>query len=133
MGEAIDAFIKDLVVKGVTTIKAIIKAIKEHFFPPHMQDIELINDEELIPNPIVCEDVLSEAACASLRKAAAFLKIKFDKVNEAIREAISKGITKADAIIAYVRDKLKKWAKTLRAKQLFQSLSATNCTRLVSS
>ena len=72
---------------------------------------------ELFPNPIECEEVLSEAACDALRRAAKVLKINFEKVNEAIREALSKGIRKASEIIAYVREKLAKWAHDFTCEQ----------------
>ena len=76
---------------------------------------------ELIPNPIECEEILSDQACAALRAAAKALKIKFEKVNEAIREALKKGITKAKDIIAYVREKLSKWAHDFTCEQVLSA------------
>merc|ERR1712168_803723 len=106
----LDEFIKQLVVKGVTKIREIIDAIKHHFFP----DLE----GDLISNEIVCEDILSETACTALRKAAKLLKIKFEKMGEAIREAVKKGITKAKDIIKFVRAKISEWAHDFTCEQV---------------
>merc|ERR1712062_464765 len=77
----VDAFIRDLVVKGITKAKEIIEAIKKHFFPGEV-------------NVIVCEDALADNVCKALKEAAAILKVKIAEVDKAVREAVEKGITK---------------------------------------
>ena len=73
---------------------------------------------ELIPNPIECNEILSEAVCKKLKEAAAKLKIKWEKVNEAIKQALDKGLRKAKDIIAFVRGKMVEWAKNLTCEQI---------------
>ena len=80
---------------------------------------------ELIPNPIECEEILSDQACAALRAAAKALKIKFEKVNEAIRLALAKGLTKAKDIIAFVREQLSKWAHDFTCEQVLSAPVST--------
>merc|ERR1712002_827423 len=100
----IDAFIKKLVVKGVTTIKAIIKAIKEHFFPPHMQGEDILN-------LITCEDVLSKKVCTDLRKVAEKMKVKISEIDAIIRKLVEEKITDAKEIIKKVKEELVKLTK----------------------
>ena len=57
-------------------------------------------------NKIVCEDILSDKACAALREAAKKLKIKVEEIDRIVREAVKKGITKASEIIKVVRAKI---------------------------
>merc|ERR1712168_1485224 len=71
-----------------------IKKIKEYFFPNE------------IKNVIVCEDILSDEMCATLRKAAEKLKIGAKIVDQYIREALEKGKMKAKEIIIYIEDKM---------------------------
>merc|ERR1712142_1438672 len=71
-----------------------IKKIKEYFFPTEIENV------------IVCEDVLSDEMCATLRKAAEKLKIGAKIVDQYIREALEKGKTKAKEIIKYIEDKM---------------------------
>merc|ERR550532_3193908 len=94
----VDAFIRDLVVKGITKAKEIIEEIKKHFFPGV--------EGELIENVIVCEDVLADNVCKALKEAAAILKVKIAEVDKAVREAVEKGLTKAKDIIKFVRAKI---------------------------
>merc|ERR1712168_924446 len=96
----VDAYIRKLVLKGYTKAKEIIEEIKKHFFPGA--------EGELI-NVITCEDVLSADMCKKLRAAAELFKIKAAEVDKMIREAIAKGVTKAQEIfkIAEVAGKLK--------------------------
>merc|ERR1712241_1159111 len=79
----VDAFIRDLVVKGITKAKEIIEAIKKHFFPGV--------EGELI-NVITCEDVLSAKVCHDLRAIAAKLKVKIEKIDEIIRQLVKEEI-----------------------------------------
>merc|ERR1711910_123743 len=101
----VDAFIRDLVVKGITKAKEIIEAIKKHFFPGV--------EGELI-NVITCEDVLSADMCKKLRDAAEMFKIKAAEVDKMIREAIAKGVTKAKEIFKIVQAKLIEMAKNFK-------------------
>merc|ERR1711936_1394489 len=101
----VDAFIRDLVVKGITKAKEIIEAIKKHFFPGV--------EGELI-NVITCEDVLSADMCKKLRDAAELFKIKAAEVDKMIREAIAKGVTKAKEIFKIVQAKLIEMAKNFK-------------------
>merc|ERR1712179_429195 len=59
-----------------------------------------------IENVIVCEDILSDEVCATLRKAAEKLKVGAKIVDQFIREALEKGKTKAKEIIKYIEDKM---------------------------
>merc|ERR1712181_103865 len=101
-------FIRELVVKGITKIKAIIEAIKHHFFPGEV-------------NVIVCEDVLSDNVCKAMREAAKILKIKVAEVDKAIREALAKGITKAKDIIKFVRAKIDALVKDFTCEQVLDA------------
>merc|ERR1712141_801964 len=84
---------KKIIAKGITKVKEIIEEIKKHFFPGEV-------------NVIVCEEVLADNVCKSLREAAKILKIKIEEVDKAVREALDKGLTKAKEIIAFVRAKI---------------------------
>merc|ERR1711962_1963827 len=96
MGEMkkVEEVIKDIVAKGITKVQEIIKKIKEYFFPTEIENV------------IVCEDILSDEMCATLRKAAEKLKIGAKIVDQYIREALEKGKTKAKEIIKYIEDKM---------------------------
>merc|ERR1719309_1025370 len=83
--ETVMKVMKEIIAKGITKAKEIIEEIKKHFFPHH----------ELMENKIVCEDILSDKACAALREAAKKLKIKVEEIDRIVREAVKKGITKA--------------------------------------
>merc|ERR1712142_910600 len=64
--EKVMAFMKNVVAKGVTKAKEIIKKIHDFFFPGMEFELE---------NALVCEEILSDKVCAALRKAAEKLKI----------------------------------------------------------
>jgi N-acyl-L-homoserine lactone synthetase len=108
----VEKVIKEIVAKGITKIKEIIEELKKHFFP-HLEAVE---------NPIVCEDVLAKQVCDSLRAAAAKLKIKVEMVDAIIREAIAKGITKAQDIIKLVREKMIELTKVTCADILTEKI-----------
>jgi predicted transcriptional regulator len=108
----VEKVIKEIVAKGITKIKAIIEELKKHFFPRL----------EAVENPIVCEDVLAKQVCDSLRAAAAKLKIKVEMVDAIIREAIAKGITKAQDIIKLVREKMIELTKVTCADILTEKI-----------
>ena len=59
-----------------------------------------------IENVIVCEDILSDEVCATLRKAAEKLKVGAKIVDQFIREALKEGKIKAKEIIKYIEDKM---------------------------
>merc|ERR1711962_1495957 len=96
MGEMkkVEEVIKDIVAKGITKVQEIIKKIKEYFFPTEIENV------------IVCEDILSDEMCATLRKAAEKLKVGAKIVDQYIREALEKGKMKAKEIIKYIEDKM---------------------------
>merc|ERR1712193_309417 len=98
----VDAFIRDLVVKGITKAKEIIEAIKKHFFPGV--------EGELI-NVITCEDVLSAKVCHDLRAIAAKLKVKIEKIDEIIRQLVKEKIKK-------VREKLVELATNFKCTDI---------------
>merc|ERR1712142_1382475 len=95
----VEKVIKDIVAKGITKVQEIIKKIKEYFFPSEIE------------NAIVCEDILSDEVCATLRKAAEKLKVGAKIVDQYIREALEKGKTKAKEIIKYIEDKMASLSK----------------------
>merc|ERR1712168_872301 len=90
----VEKVMKEIVAKGITKIQEIIKKIKEYFFPTEVENV------------IVCEDILSDEVCTTLRKAAQKLKIGAKIVDQFIREALEKGKTKAKEIIKYIEDKM---------------------------
>merc|ERR1711909_138352 len=90
----VEKVIKEIVAKGITKIQEIIKKIKEYFFPTEIENV------------IVCEDILSDEICATLRKAAEKLKVGAKIVDQFIREALKEGKTKAKEIIKYIEDKM---------------------------
>merc|ERR1712142_1405126 len=90
----VEKVMKEIVAKGITKIQEIIKKIKEYFFPTEVENV------------IVCEDILSDEVCTTLRKAAQKLKIGAKIVDQFIREALEKGKTKAKEIITYIEDKM---------------------------
>merc|ERR1719209_2165196 len=108
---------KDIIAKGVAKAKEILDEIKKHFFP----------GSELIENAIVCEDILSESVCASLKKAAEMLKVKAAEVDKIVREAVKKGITKAKEIIKIVRAKIVDLATNFKCED---ALAADVCAKI---
>merc|ERR1719402_2197934 len=99
---------KKIIAKGISKAKEIIEEIKKHFFPT----LEV----ELMENKITCEDILSEKACAALKKAAAQLKVKAAEVDRIVREAVAKGVTKAKEIIKIVRAKIVELATNFKCE-----------------
>merc|ERR1711962_1482216 len=101
MGEMkkVEEVMKDIVAKGITKVQEIIKKIKEYFFPTEIENV------------IVCEDILSDEMCATLRKAAEKLEIGAKIVDQYIREALEKGKMKAKEIIKYIEDKMASLSK----------------------
>merc|ERR1712168_154960 len=83
----VEKVMKEIVAKGITKIK-------EYFFPTEVENV------------IVCEDILSDEVCTTLRKAAQKLKVGAKIVDQFIREALEKGKTKAKEIIKYIEDKM---------------------------
>merc|ERR1712168_1080874 len=59
----VEEVMKKIVAKGIVKVQEIIKKIKEYFFPSELE------------NALVCEEILSDKVCATLRKAAEKLKI----------------------------------------------------------
>merc|ERR1711936_1061298 len=90
----VEEVMKKIVAKGIVKVQEIIKKIKEYFFPTEIENV------------IVCEDILSDEMCATLRKAAEKLKIGAKIVDQYIREALKKGKVKAKEIIKYIEDKM---------------------------
>merc|ERR1711931_23593 len=90
----VEEVMKKIVAKGIVKIQEIIKKIKEYFFPTEVENV------------IVCEDILSDEVCTTLRKAAQKLKIGAKIVDQFIREALEKGKTKAKEIVKYIEDKM---------------------------
>merc|ERR1719193_1007574 len=111
---------KEIIAKGITKAHEIIEEIKKHFFP-HME----VN--ELMENEIVCEEILSEAVCAALKKAAEKLKVKAAEVDKIVREAVKKGITKASEIAKIVRAKIIELATNFKCED---ALSAEACAKI---
>merc|ERR1712168_979402 len=95
----VEKVMKEIVAKGITKVQEIIKKIKEYFFPTEIENV------------IVCEDILSDEVCATLRKAAEKLKVGAKIVDQYIREALEKGKTKAKEIIKYIEDKMASLSK----------------------
>merc|ERR1711936_612508 len=95
--EKVIAFMKNVVAKGVTKAKEIIKKIHDFFFPGLEFELE---------NEVKCEDVLADNVCAKLREAAKKLKLKVEEVNKLIEEAVAKGKEKAQEIIDYVHKRM---------------------------
>merc|ERR1711936_512384 len=90
----VEEVMKKIVAKGIVKVQEIIKKIKEYFFPSELE------------NALVCDDILSDEMCATLRKAAEKLKIGAKIVDQYIREALKKGKVKAKEIIKYIEDKM---------------------------
>merc|ERR1712142_798753 len=80
--EKVIVFMKNVVAKGVTKAKEIIKKIHDFLFPGMEFELE---------NALVCEEILSDKVCAALRKAAEKLKIGAKIVDDLIRKALEKG------------------------------------------
>merc|ERR1711931_239359 len=75
----------------------------------------------------MCEDILSESVCASLKKAAEMLKVKAAEVDKIVREAVKKGITKAKEIIKIVRAKIVDLATNFKCED---ALAADVCAKI---
>merc|ERR1711962_1591914 len=114
MGEMkkVEEVMKKIVAKGIVKVQEIIKKIKEYFFPTEIENV------------IVCEDILSDEMCATLRKAAEKLKIGAKIVDQYIREALEKGKTKAKEIIKYIEDKMASLSKVKCADILSEDVCA---------
>merc|ERR1719334_728881 len=94
--------------------KEIIEEIKKHFFPGQENDI-------------VCEEILAEKVCKSLKEAAEKLKVKAEEVDKIVREAVEKGITKASEIAKLVREKLVEMATNFKCED---ALPAEWCAKI---
>merc|ERR1711973_763358 len=108
---------KNLVAKGVTKAKEIIKKIHDFFFPGMEFELE---------NEVKCEDVLADDVCAKLREAAKKLKLKAEEINKLIEEAVAKGKKKAQEIIDYVHKRMVDLSKVKCTDVLSESL----CTKI---
>merc|ERR1711936_429709 len=115
--EKVIAFMKNVVAKGVTKAKEIIKKIHDFFFPGLEFELE---------NEVKCEDVLADDVCAKLREAAKKLKLKVEEVNKLIEEAVAKGKEKAQEIIDYVHKRMVALSKVKCTDVLSESL----CTKI---
>merc|ERR1719317_459220 len=93
----VEKVMKEIIAKGITKWHEIIEELKKHFFPSMQGELAVA---------IVCEDVLSEKVCKTLKDAAKKLKVKAAEVDRIVREAVKKGITKASAIIKEVQAKI---------------------------
>jgi len=113
-------FMKDIIGKGIMKIKEIIDAIKKHFFPHNDILAELAD-----ANTVTCEDVLSAKVCAELRAAAEKLKVKVAVIDQIIREAIHKKITKAKEIIQLVRHRIVELAKNVKCTDVLPEEACT--------
>merc|ERR1712212_654739 len=118
--EKVIAVMKEIIAKGIVKAKEIIDEIKKHFFPS-------MDVNELMENEIVCEEILSEAVCAALKKPAEKLKVKAAEVDKIVREAVKKGITKASEIIKIVRAKIIELATNFKCED---ALSAEACAKI---
>jgi len=90
----VDDAIKDAVIKGLVSAPEIYRSAKE-----------FLKNEVLDKT---CEDFLAPGVCTKLRAIAAVLKIKAEKVEEAIREVIASGVVRATDIYVKVVDFMKK-------------------------
>merc|ERR1719427_2284859 len=100
---------KEIIAKGIVKAKEILDEIK-HFFPPSV---------ELIENAITCEDILSESACAALKKAAEMLKVKAAEVDKIVRAKIVDLATNfkcEDALSADMCKRIREVAADLKIK-----------------
>merc|ERR1739838_448128 len=109
----VDKAIRDLVAKGITKAKEILKKLKEHFFPA-------LSDEEFmeIALPKKCEDILSEKACAKLRETAEKLKLEAKEIDALVRKVVAEKVTEAKAIIKEVREKLAVMATNFKCEDV---------------
>merc|ERR1711962_1869458 len=76
---------------------------------------------------IRCENILSENVCNKMRKIAASLKIKFEKVMTYMKNLVVKGITKAKEIAEIVRAKIIEMATNFKCED---ALSADVCAKM---
>merc|ERR1712168_343415 len=113
--EKVIAYMKNVVAKGVTKAKEIIKKIHDFFFPGMELELE---------NEVKCEDVLADDVCAKLREAAKKLKLKVEEINKLIEEAVAKGKKKVDEIIDYVHKRMVDLSKIKCADVLSESVCA---------
>ncbi|XP_066921245.1 uncharacterized protein [Clytia hemisphaerica] len=80
-------------------------------------------------NTKTCEDVLQPQTCTKLRQIAVLFNEKVENVNEAVRMALQKHITKTQDIIIFVKDYLVNQAKNFKCQNV---LSNDQCTKLIS-
>ena len=69
-----------------------------------------------IATAVVCEDVLSEKVCKSLRDAAKKFGEKVEIIDQLVREAVKDGITKASEIIKRVQEKIIEFATDFKCE-----------------
>merc|ERR1712141_61922 len=65
--------------------------------------IKYIRGKLIDLSKVTCADVLSESICNKIKEIASTFHIKFDTVMKVIKEALSKGLTKAKEIIEYIK------------------------------
>merc|ERR1711962_419871 len=85
----VDRLVREAVKKGLTKAKEIIAVVRAKI-------VELATK-------IRCENILFENVCNKMRKIAASLKIKFEKVMTYMKNLVVKGITKAKEIIEKIK------------------------------
>eukprot|EP00794_Sanderia_malayensis_P004963 gene4963-5609_t len=109
----VDDAIKDALINGLVSGPEIYRAARE-----------FLKNEVLDKT---CEDFLAPGVCTKLRKIAAALKIKAEKVEEAVRETIASGVVKATDIYLKVVEFLK---KEVLSKTCEDFLAPRVCTKL---
>jgi len=92
--EKVDDAIKDALIKGLVSSPEIYRQAKA-----------FLKNEVLDKK---CEDFLAPGVCTKLRAIAAALKIKAEKVEEAVREVVGEGVTKATEIYVKVVEFMKR-------------------------
>merc|ERR1712226_1724264 len=90
--KVIDELVRRVVGEKIVQAKEIVKRVQQKL-------VEMAKDFK-------CEDALSEAVCAKIKKLAAQAKAKIPVVEELIKKVIAQGVTEAKKIAQQVRQKI---------------------------
>jgi len=106
--EKVDKAVREAILKGYLTTSAVVKSVKEFF------ENEVLNKK--------CQDFLPDSTCSLLEKIAEKFKVKKEKLDKAVKEALIKGYNRIQDIIDYVKEYLK---ENIQCEDHLSSLSCS--------
>jgi len=113
------AKIKDFAKMAHLRSQDVIKAIREAVIEGAVKVQDIYQHAiDILSNEITCEAVIGAAVCEKLEKAASLLGEKMSDINDAVRAAVKKHISKASGIISFVQEYLVDKAKNFKCENV---------------